>query len=70
MLTTHLAAAMPARVDELIREADAARLARAARPAGGRRPTARLALPAHLAAALRASLRRPTVSGPRQVCCT
>ena len=50
MLTSQLAAEQPPRVTELIRAADAARLARAAR----RTPT----WPSHVAAALRASLRR------------
>jgi len=70
MLSTRLAEATPPRVDQLIRQADAARLARSARSArGGRRPSARLALPADLAAALRASLRRRTAPAPRSVCC-
>ena len=69
MLTTRLASAAPSRVDQLIREADAARLVRTARAAGGRRPTARLDLPADLAAALRASLRRRTAPAPRSICC-
>jgi hypothetical protein len=69
MLTTRLAGATPPRVDDLIRQADAARLARTARPAGGRRPTARLALPAELVAALRASLRRRPAPAPRSICC-
>jgi hypothetical protein len=70
MLTTRLAEATPPRVDQLIRQADAARLARAARPTrGGARPTARLVLPAGLAVALRASLRRRTAPAPRDVCC-
>ena len=68
MLTTRLAEAVPPRVDQLIREADAARLARTA-ARGGRRPTARLPFPADLAAALRASLRRETVPAPFDVCC-
>ena len=50
------------RIDQLLREADAARLARAVR----RRDGARLTLPAGLATALRASLRRP-VPAPRSV---
>jgi hypothetical protein len=70
MLTTRLAEGVPPRVDQLIREADAARLVRAALPArGGRRPSARLALPADLAAALRASLRRSPAPSPRSICC-
>jgi hypothetical protein len=51
MLTSQLAAEQPSRVPELIRAADAARLARAAR----RTP----AWPSQVAAALRGSLRRP-----------
>jgi hypothetical protein len=51
MLTSQLAAEQPSRVTELIRAADAARLAHAAR----RTPT----WPSQVAAALRASLRRP-----------
>ena len=68
MLTTRLAEAVPPRVDQLIREADAARLARTA-ARGGHRPTARLALPADLAAALRASLRRQTAPASLDVRC-
>ena len=54
MLTSQLAAEQPSRVTELIRAADAARLARAAR----RTP----AWPSQVAAALRESLRRPAVA--------
>ena len=54
MLTSQLAAEQPSRVTELIRAADAARLARAAR----RTP----AWPSQLAAALRESLRRPAAA--------
>ena len=66
MLTSQLAAEQPSRVAELIRAADADRLARAAR----RTP----AWPSQVAAALRDSLRRPearagaTVSGAT-ICC-
>ena len=69
MLTTRLAEATPPRVDQLIRQADAARLASTAREAGGRRRTSRLVLPADLATALRASLRRRTAPDPRSICC-
>ena len=55
MLTSQLAAEQPSRVTELIRAADAARLARAAR----RTPT----WPLQVAAALRESLRRPEGPG-------
>jgi hypothetical protein len=51
MLTSQLAVEQPSRVTELIRVADSARLARAAR----RTPT----WPSQVAAALRESLRRP-----------
>ena len=67
MLTSQLAAEQPSRVTELIRAADAARLARAAR----RTP----AWPAQVAAALRESLLRPevqagkSVRGGAVVCC-
>jgi hypothetical protein len=54
MLTSQLAAEQPSRVTELIRAADTARLARAAR----RTPT----WPSQLAAALRESLRRPAAA--------
>ena len=54
MLTSQLAAEQPSRVTELIRAADAARLARTAR----RTP----AWPSQVAAALRESLRRPAVA--------
>lgn len=65
MLTTHLSDTAAPRIDQLLREADEARLARAAR----RRDAARLALPAGVAADLRASLRRPRGSASRSVCC-
>jgi hypothetical protein len=55
VLTSQLAAEQPSRVTELIRAADAARLAHAAR----RRP----AWPSQVAAALRESLRRPEAGG-------
>jgi hypothetical protein len=67
MLTSQLAVEQPSRVTDLIRAADAARLARAAR----RTP----AWPSQLAAALRESLRLPTartgaaVRGGTAVCC-
>ena len=67
MLTSQLAAEQPPRVTELIRAADAARLARAAR----RTP----AWPSQVAAALRESLRRPearagaAVRGGTAACC-
>ena len=67
MLTSQLAAEQPSRVTELIRAADAARLARAAR----RTP----AWPSQVAAALRESLRRPEaragkpVRGGTVACC-
>ncbi len=66
MLTTPLAAAAPARVDELLRAADAARLARQA--SSRSRRSARLLLPAELATALREGLRRRR-SPSRSVCC-
>jgi hypothetical protein len=67
MLTSQLAAEQPPRVTELIRAADAARLARAAR----RTP----AWPSQVATALRESLRRPQVlagapvRGGTSACC-
>ena len=59
MLTSQLAVEQPSRVTELIRAADAARLARAAR----RTPT----WPLQVAAALRDSLRRPEGTGGKPV---
>ncbi len=59
MLTSQLAVEQPSRVTELIRAADAARLARAAR----RTPT----WPSQVAAALRESLRRPEGRGGKPV---
>jgi hypothetical protein len=67
MLTSQLAAEQPSRVTELIRAADAARRASAAR----RTP----AWPSQVAAALRESLRRPearagaAVRGGAAACC-
>jgi hypothetical protein len=68
MLTSQLAAEQPPRVTELIRAADAARLARAAR----RTP----AWPSQVATALRESLRRPqaaragrSLAGGSAACC-
>ena len=68
MLTSRLALDQPSRVTDLIRAADADRLARAAR----RTPT----WPSQVAAALRESLRRPEVRAGKRVrggsvaCCT
>lgn len=59
MLTSQLAAEQPSRVTDLIRAADAARLARAAR----RTPT----WPSQVAAALRESLHRPEVRAGKPV---
>jgi len=59
MLTSQLTVEQPSRVTELIRAADAARLARAAR----RTPT----WPSQIAAALRESLRRPEVRAGKPV---
>jgi hypothetical protein len=65
VLTSQLAAEQPSRVTELIRAADAARLARAAR----RTPV----WPSQVAAALRESLRRhetsAAVRGGAAACC-
>jgi hypothetical protein len=68
MLTSLLAAEQPSRVAELIRAADAARLARAAR----RTPS----WPSQVATALRESLRRPetaragrSLAGGTVACC-
>ena len=68
MLTSQLAAEQPPRVTELIRAADAARLARAARRTPG--------WPSQVAAVLRESLRRPeaaraggSLAGGTAACC-
>ncbi len=68
MLSSHLAAASPLRIEERLRAADRARLARVATGGRSGRP-ARLLLPPWLATALREGVRRRTATTPRSTAC-